>query len=252
MKIRLIRHATLLVEYAGKNILVDPMFAPKGTYAGLPAGPKHAGRNPLVELPEPPDSLGFPDIALITHLHFDHLDKTAAAWIPKETPDVCPAGDDMYVEKNGFSRVNGLDKIPVAVQGIQFTRIDGRHGRWFIRLFTGHVSGFVLKAPGEPVLYIAGDTIWCPAVAAALKTHQPGVVVVNAGAARLIIGGSITMTARHVEKVCRAVPEARIVAVHMGAVNHCRLTRGALAAALEKADLARRVAIPADGETVII
>jgi L-ascorbate metabolism protein UlaG (beta-lactamase superfamily) len=252
MKIRLIRHATLLVEYAGKTILVDPMFAPKGTYAGLPAGKKHAGRNPLVDLPVPPDSLGFPDILLVTHLHFDHLDKTAVDWIPKETPVVCQPGDDMWIEKKGFRRINAPLDLPVSVQGIAFSQTDGRHGGIVFGRVLGHVCGFVLKAPGEPVLYIAGDTIWYKGVAAVIKKHQPEVIVLNAGGARFTVGAAITMDARDVIRVCRAVPGAKIVAVHMGAINHCRLTRTALAAALEKADLARRVSIPADNETIII
>ena len=68
------------------------------------------------------------------------------------------------------------------------------------------VSGFVVRAEGSPVLYVAGDTIWCPEVEEALEVHRPDVVVVNAGAARLLEGDPITMTAGDVARVCRAAP----------------------------------------------
>lgn len=112
----------------------------------------------------------------------------------------------------------------------------------------GAVAGFVLRAPGEPTLYLAGDTIWCDEVAAALEAHRPDVVLLNAGAAQLLVGDPITMTAGDVAAVCRAAPGAQVVAVHMDAVNHCRLTRAGLRAALEAAGLSARVAIPADGQ----
>jgi len=55
--------------------------------------------------------------------------------------------------------------------------------------------GFVLRADGEPTLYIAGDTIWCPEVHGTLGKYEPAIVVVNAGAAQFLEGGPITMSA---------------------------------------------------------
>lgn len=50
------------------------------------------------------------------------------------------------------------------------------------------VSGFVIKAPGEPSVYIAGDTLFCGEVREVLETMKPDVVVVNAGAAEFSTG----------------------------------------------------------------
>jgi hypothetical protein len=110
------------------------------------------------------------------------------------------------------------------------------------------VSGFVLSAEGEPVLYIAGDTIWCEEVRDALSAHSPGVVVVNAGGARFNVGDPITMTAEDVIAVAQATPaETVVVAVHMDAINHCVDTRAALRRALREASLLEsRVLVPDD------
>jgi len=52
MRLRLIRHATLIVELAGRCILVDPMLDPAGARPPVENTPNDR-RNPLVELPEP-------------------------------------------------------------------------------------------------------------------------------------------------------------------------------------------------------
>jgi L-ascorbate metabolism protein UlaG (beta-lactamase superfamily) len=112
------------------------------------------------------------------------------------------------------------------------------------------VSGFVVRAEGSPTLYVAGDTIFCPEVEEALDAHDPDVAVVNAGAAQLLEGDPITMTAEHVAKVCHALPDTYVVAVHMEAINHCLLTRDDLREELQQEGLAERVEIPADGKTL--
>ena len=81
-----------------------------------------------------------------------------------------------------------------------------------------------------------------------LDAHRPDIVIVNAGAAQFLEGGPITMDVDDVAQVCRAVPKARVIAVHMEAINHCVLTRRALADGVQKAGVGDRVLIPADGE----
>jgi L-ascorbate metabolism protein UlaG (beta-lactamase superfamily) len=114
----------------------------------------------------------------------------------------------------------------------------------------GRVSGFVLRAPGEPTLYLAGDTVWCRPVDEALHRYRPDVTVVNAGGACFAAGDPITMTAADVAQVCREAPATQVVAVHMDAINHCHLTRETLRAALAAQGFERRVFIPDDGEVI--
>ncbi len=112
------------------------------------------------------------------------------------------------------------------------------------------MSGFVISAPGEPTLYVAGDTVWCDEVAAALAEHEPDVVVVNAGGARFTSGDPITMDADDVVAVAAAAPAARVVAVHMEAINHCLETRSDLHRRLRAEGLGSRVTVPEDGALV--
>jgi L-ascorbate metabolism protein UlaG (beta-lactamase superfamily) len=125
------------------------------------------------------------------------------------------------------------------------TRTPAQHGTGEIARAMAPSSGYVLSSAGEPTLYIAGDTIWYDQVAETIKQHSSQVIVVNAGAARFLHGDPITMTAGDVIRVCRAAPQAQVIAVHMEAINHCLLTRAELAREAEAAGVS--VNIPEDG-----
>ena len=85
----------------------------------------------------------------------------------------------------------------------------------------------------------------------AAQQFDPDVVVANAGAAQFTEGEPITMTAADVVALCEAT-DARIVADHMDAINHCLLTRADLRAALDGTGFEGRVSIPEDGERLAL
>jgi L-ascorbate metabolism protein UlaG (beta-lactamase superfamily) len=249
MRLWLIRHATLRLQAGGLHLLVDPQLDAAGARPAIPDTPEPR-HNPLVELPEPAqvvvDGL---DGVLVTHLHQDHLDDTALELLPRDVPLFGQPPDEETLRGHGFADVRPVaDRAelgPVAV-----ARTDGRHGHGALAERLGPVSGFVVRAPGEGSVYVAGDTVWCDEVAAALDEHRPDVVVVNAGAARFRAGEPITMDADDVVAVARHAPQARVVAVHMEAINHCLLTRADLHQRLLEEDLAARVTVPEDGTEV--
>lgn len=251
IRIRFVRHATFVFEAGGQRVLVDPMLSPAEAADPVPNTPNQR-RNPLVGLPLDDAGtfglLGETDAVLVTHTHNDHWDGRAQDLVPKDVPILCQPEDLEKISAAGFRHVTPVED-DLQWRGLGFTRTDGRHGTGEIGDLMAPVSGFVVTAEGSPSLYVAGDTIWCPEVEEALGTHDPDVVVVNAGAAQLLEGDPITMTAEDVASVCRALPEARVVAVHMEAINHCLLTRGELEEELHGQGLSERVEIPADGET---
>ena len=249
MRLRLIRHATLLVGLDGRRLLVDPMLDPQGRRPAVANTPNER-RNPLCELPEPAEVVaGGLDGILVTHLHADHLDETAVDLLPKDAPLLCQPPDEGVLRDRGFADVR-----PVADtldwDGVAVARTGGRHGTGAIAEAMAPVSGFVLAAPGEPVLYVAGDTVWCDEVRAALDEHRPDVVVVNAGGARFEQGDPIVMTAGDVVAVARHAPQAAVVAVHLEAINHCLETRADLRQRLHAEDLVGRVSVPEDGALI--
>ena len=249
MRLRLIRHATLIVEYAGQTILVDPMLDEAGARPPIQNSP-NPKNNPLIDLPGTAEELtrGINAI-LVTHTHSDHWDATAAQVLSKQLPLFGQPEDEQKFRSAGFGQVHSI-QTSTKWSGTEITRTGGQHGTGEIAKMLAPVSGFVLRATGEPTLFIAGDTIWCSEVADALKQYRPDIVIVNAGSARFLEGDPITMPADDVIQVCRAASKAQIVAVHMEAINHCLLTRADLAFQLEAARVIDQVAIPNDGDWV--
>jgi L-ascorbate metabolism protein UlaG (beta-lactamase superfamily) len=248
MKLRLIRHATMILEYGGRRLAVDPILSPAGAMPPIDNSANDR-RNPLVDLPINESEILGVDAYLLTHTHRDHFDAAAAERLPKDRPVLCQPADLAKLQGMGFSQAMAVE-AEAEWRGLRLTRTGGRHGSGELAVKMGPVSGYVLQAAGEPSLYIAGDTVWCDEVAAALAAHRPQVIVLFAGAAQFLTGGPITMAEGDVLAVLAAAPAAKVVAVHMETFNHCLLTRADLAAALAAAGKADRVVIPADGEMV--
>ncbi|MGO4271711.1 MBL fold metallo-hydrolase [Paenibacillus sp. TAF58] len=248
MKLQLIRHATLWLEYAGVNFLIDPMFSDAGVNPPVPNSTDDR-RNPLVPLPFAMHDGFHPDAVLVTHLHPDHWDAAAAEALSKSTPILCQPGDDAAITSFGFTSVTTINET-LAFKGITIIRTRGQHGTGDIGQKMGQVSGFVLKADGQPTLYIAGDTIWCDDVKQALDANRPYMTVVNAGGARFAAGDPITMDADDVADLCRYAPYTKVVAVHMDTINHCLVTRADLHSRLTAEGLLDQVLIPGDGDWV--
>ncbi len=252
IEIRFVRHATLVIEIADVRILVDPMLGRVGSTPPIPDTPNQRS-NPTVDLPfgdnEVSDLITSVSAVLVTHIHADHWDERARDLIPKNKPILCQPEDEASISASGFADVQ-----PIASEKqwgkLRLSRTAGQHGTGDIGTQMAPVSGFVVQTEDSPKLYIAGDTVWCDEVEEALLNHRPGLVVVNTGAAQFLEGDPITMTAEDVSNVCRVVPDALVIAVHMEAMNHCQLTREQLRENLERDGLTGKVNIPADGETV--
>jgi L-ascorbate metabolism protein UlaG (beta-lactamase superfamily) len=243
MRLRLIRNATLRVGLADRVVLVDPMLDPPGARPPVERTPNPV-RNPLVDLPEPAEVVvqGLAGI-VVTHLHRDHLDDTGVELSPKDVPLFCAPGDAETLRGHGFADVRPVDDT-VDWDGVRISRTDGVHGEM------GPSPGFVLAAGDEPSIYIAGDTVWCGEVRAAIDEHAPEVIVVNAGGAHFVDGEPIVMTTDDVVAVARHAPEARVVVVHLEAINHSLQTRADLHQRLHEEDLTDQVTVPEDGAEV--
>lgn len=249
MKIKLIRHATLIIYVNGKKILVDPMLSPAGTYSPIEGVTNH-NFNPLVELPINIEKITNCDAILLTHTHSDHFDDAAIKLLSKCLPVFCQPEDKAKLYKLGFTNVFSINST-FTWEGITFTRTAGKHGHGIIALKMAPVSGFVISSIGEPSVYIAGDTVWCKEVNNSIEKFKPEILVCNCGAAQFPIGKPITMTAEDIYKIANSFPNIKLVAVHMEAWNHCRLSRKALKCYIAKHNFSSQVSIPSDGETLI-
>ncbi|GHI01647.1 hypothetical protein [Neobacillus kokaensis] len=69
-------------------------------------------------------------------------------------------------------------------------------------------------------MYLARDTVWCTPVQEAIETHNPEVAILNAGDNKFFELGSLIMGKEVVYEVHKAIPNVKITASHIEAVNH--------------------------------
>lgn len=249
MKVRLIRNATLVVEYAGKKFLVDPFLGDKGVYPPIPNSLRQDQNNPLVSLPDSLDNIINVDAVILTHLHIDHYDDKAIEVLPKDIPMFVQNEEDAdTVRRSGFKRVEILNEGS-HFGNIQLIKTKGEHGRGEILKLVGEVCGVVFKHADEKSLYIAGDTVWYEDIQNEIDTHKPEIIVVNGGDNQFLQGGSLVMGKEDIYNVYQAAPKATIISVHMEAVNHWGLSREELKSFLAEKGIASNVLVPDDGES---
>ena len=148
--IRLIRNATLRIHYAGKEILVDPMLAGKGTLQSALG----VYKTPRVHLTMPMNEIvdGL-DMVLLTHNHIDHYDPTVKQHLAKNILFLTQPHDKESITQDGFTNVESIEKDKT-IGDLTIHRIQGHHGFGQIGEMMGPVSGYVLTASGFPTVYI--------------------------------------------------------------------------------------------------
>jgi L-ascorbate metabolism protein UlaG (beta-lactamase superfamily) len=250
MNIQQIRNATIVVEYTGKKFLIDPFLAEKGTYPPFPNSLRQDQNNPLVSLPTSIDTIiNNVDAVILTHLHLDHWDDTAKEVLPKEIKMFVQNEEDAKEVRNaGFQNVEVLQEDTV-FEGIQLVKTKGEHGRGEILKLAGLVCGVVFKHTSEKTLYVAGDTVWYDVIQEEINTHKPEIIVVNGGDNQFLQGGSLVMGKDDIYEVHKAAPYAKIISVHMEAVNHWTLSREELKSFIEEKGISSLVLVPEDGQS---
>jgi len=110
--IRLLRHATLVIEIDGVKFLIDPMLSAKDAMDPV----KNAGndlRIPLVDLPVSSEAMNKiineVDAIIITHTHRDHWDTVAQKDIPKDKLLFVQPADEETIRKQGFEKISAVN-----------------------------------------------------------------------------------------------------------------------------------------------
>jgi L-ascorbate metabolism protein UlaG (beta-lactamase superfamily) len=148
-------HASWLIQTAGLNILVDPVWSERASPFSL-AGPKRHN-DPGIAF----DALPKVDIVLVSHGHYDHLDvatlsKLSAKFSPRA---ITPLGND--VTMRGAIKAEAFDwhdRVELG-NGLAVTLVPTRH--WSARgLFDRNKAlwaSFVLETPAGK-LYVVCDS----------------------------------------------------------------------------------------------
>jgi L-ascorbate metabolism protein UlaG (beta-lactamase superfamily) len=256
MRITLLRNATLVVEAAGQRLVVDPSLAPPRRRPPLSLMRSRPARNPTVPLPEGfEEQLAGITGALVTHFrlgHADHLDAGGKRLLAEAgVPTACQPPDARALRR---ARLDAHPVSPgqaVSIFGGELISVPARHGHGLVGRLMGPGVGYVLRLPGEPSLYLSGDTVLTDDVRTALERERPDVAVMHSGGAQLDIGSPILMSLEEQLEFVRLAP-GRVIAVHQEALDHCGITRAKLKEALKTAGLSDSVDVPDDGQMISI
>ncbi len=151
-------HATVLLRMDGATILTDPVLSNRvGLGLGLMTGGPRRLLAPALTVRELPDI----DLLLISHAHFDHLDRPTLVRLPKTIPVVTAHQTGDLIRDLGFRNVTELNWGQTAnIAGVTVTAREVRH--WGARTFYDRHRGFnayFLESNNHRVLY-GGDTAY--------------------------------------------------------------------------------------------
>ena len=158
LRVTLIGHASFLIQAAGKNLLVDPVWSARASPVQF-LGPRRANPPGVAFADLPPI-----DAVLVTHNHYDHLDlhTLGRLWREHRAPVVTPLGNDAIIQAahpaipvttldwhGGHDLALGLEVILVPAQHWSARGLnDRRMALW---------GSFLLRTPAGLVLHV-GDT----------------------------------------------------------------------------------------------
>lgn len=143
-------HATTIVRLGGRTILTDPVWSPN-----------LAGRSKRMT---PPgirwEDLPKVDAVVISHDHYDHLDRRTLVRLPRDTAIFCGANTGPWFRKRGFTQVTELDWWESAESGgVRFTFVPAHHWcRRGLRDVCRRLWGSWAMESGGKSVYFAGDT----------------------------------------------------------------------------------------------
>lgn len=149
-------HATVLARLGTTNILIDPVLSDR---IGWRLGRKTVGPRRLARAPARRQDLPPIDLLLVTHAHFDHLDRPTLRELASHQTTVITASRTRRLIPRGFGQVLEIAAgQTIAIDGLQIAAIRTAHwgSRRLIDWRRGYNSYLVRSASGS-VLF-AGDT----------------------------------------------------------------------------------------------
>jgi L-ascorbate metabolism protein UlaG (beta-lactamase superfamily) len=153
-----IGHATVLLRFAGLTILTDPVLSNRvGVGFGLiTGGPRRHVASALTVRQLPPL-----DLILISHAHFDHLDRPTLSRLNKNVPVVTAHHTLDLIRDLGFRKVAELQwGESLGFKDLNVAAVPVKH--WGARTFYDSHRGFnsyVLSSGKRKILY-GGDTAY--------------------------------------------------------------------------------------------
>jgi len=276
--------ATIALTLGDVTLLTDPAFDPSGTEYDF--GPWYTPSSwfyskKTYETPQPPEQI---DAFLVSHDHHaDNLDYAGRRLLAaRKAPVVCPApaarrlarpitgagnGADDAVGQPGGRLGLGERAVGLAVggnttvAGVTVTATPARHGPPGTPRID-EVVGFLVEAPGQPTIWISGDTVLYPRLREAIGGLRDAgkridVAVIHCGAVNFpklpVLGKRLfTCDAAQAVETCRLLDPGMVVPIHRSGWAHFRQPEAELRAAFGESELGKKTRFLELGETLAL
>lgn len=201
-----IGHASFLVQAGGHSLLVDPNWA---KWLKVIKRIRHPGLR-LHDLPAI-------DLVLVTHAHFDHLDRKTLREVAADQPIVVPFEVGNLVHDLGFRSVHELHYWESYVHGpIRITLTPCHH--WGARvLHDSHrgFGGFVMEIGGRSIFH-CGDTAYFDGFREIGQRHRIDIALLPIGAYDPPSGREVHMNPEEAVQAFLELGARRMVPMHYG------------------------------------
>ena len=149
-------HASVLMRVRGVTILTDPVFSDR---IGPRVGKRTLGIQRLAALPVLPERLPRPDVILLSHAHFDHLDTPTLDRLISRDTTIITARSTRRLIPPGYRHVIELDwSRELTIRGVRFTSLRTEHwgARAGLDRHRGH-NAYLIEGGDRRALF-GGDT----------------------------------------------------------------------------------------------
>lgn len=154
-------HAGALWRQGGSTIALDPVLSER---IGVRVGKRTVGPRRLAPAPAEPDGLPRIDTLLITHAHYDHLDRPTLTALASSRTTVITARGTRRLIPRGFRRVVELDwDDELELDRVRLRAVRPNH--WGARFAVDRTRGFnaYLVTSDDRRVFAAGDTAFTTA-----------------------------------------------------------------------------------------
>jgi L-ascorbate metabolism protein UlaG (beta-lactamase superfamily) len=175
LSITYFKHASLMLQDAGRRLMIDPVFASPFWFM-----------RDYTPLDFEPSTIPAPDHVLLTHGHYDHLDTDSLAQLPAGTHLICPPGYEDILDEAGLRHRTVLDWYDSYRDGErEITFLPCNH--WTMRNpvagpNTGLWGSYLIRSASGPTVYVSGDTAYFDGFGQIGEEFDIDIAVFNVGA----------------------------------------------------------------------
>jgi len=203
MRVTQIGHSTVLLESGDLRLIFDPFFGRFGNPAYRRTAPPALGREACRDV----------DGVLISHAHFDHIDRKYLRALPPAVPVLVPHRAAWWIALTCGRTVHGVTPWrEISIDGARIVPVPAHH--------SAPAVGYVVSVEGKTI-YFAGDTYAGAFMKEIGDRFEPDVCLMPVATFRI----PMTMGNRGAVEAAQLIRPRTIIPIHLGIEPRMSLLR---------------------------